>query len=111
MKFLLSINYLVWLVLSGLFFATGEFFSKKFVLNTKTVFLICLFIAYFFGVLSWLLALLQKNQLSIVGAIWSVISLLATVLIGILFFGEKLSAIGIIGIITAFMAIALLSLS
>lgn len=66
---------------------------------------------YIIGTLAWLPAILQRNQLSIVGAIWSVLSLLATVLIGILIFGEKLSMIGIIGIITAVVAIALLSLS
>jgi multidrug transporter EmrE-like cation transporter len=60
-------------------------------------------------VLAWLPAILQKNSLSIVGTIWSVLSLCITILMGILIFGEKISAIGIIGIIAAVIAIILLS--
>ncbi|OGF31190.1 hypothetical protein A3H09_02420 [Candidatus Falkowbacteria bacterium RIFCSPLOWO2_12_FULL_45_13] len=63
------------------------------------------------GVLAWLPAIMQKNQLSIVGAIWSVMSLLATVLIGLLIFGEKLNVIGIIGVVAVMVAVALLSLN
>ena len=111
MKYLLSIHYLVWLVLSALFFAVGEFFSKKFALTPRLSIVIYILIMYILGTLVWLPAILQKNQLSIVGAIWSVMSLMATVLIGVLIFGEKLSAVGIIGIIIAFIAITLLSLS
>ena len=111
MKFLLSINYLVWLTLSAVFFAIGEFMSKKFALNPKILLVFGILAVYSLGVLAWLPAILQKNQLSIVGAIWSVLSLLTTVLIGLLVFGEKLSAVGIIGIIMAVIAVALLSLN
>ncbi|MCX6723082.1 MAG: hypothetical protein NT094_03360 [Candidatus Staskawiczbacteria bacterium] len=110
MKFFLSINYLVWLTLSAVFFAIGEFMSKKFALNPKTM-LAGILAVYSLGVLAWLPAILQKNQLSIVGAIWSVLSLLTTVLIGLLVFGERLSSVGILGIITAVIAVALLSLN
>lgn len=109
MSFLLSINYLVWLVLSALFFAFGEYFSKKFALSPGIGYVGLLFVAYAFGVLAWLLAITQKNQLSIVGTIWSVLSLMATVMIGVLIFSEKLSTIGVLGIITAFVSIVLLS--
>jgi multidrug transporter EmrE-like cation transporter len=111
MKFLFSIHYLIWLALSGLLFAGGEFLSKKFALNPRLTLVVCILVIYSLGVLAWLPAILQKNQLSIVGAIWSVMSLLATVLIGFLLFGEKLSAVGVVGIITAFAAVALLSLN
>lgn len=111
MKFLLSINYLVWLALSGIFFAVGEFLSKKFALNPKLALVAGILAIYSLGVLAWLPAILQKNQLSIVGAIWSVLSLLATVLIGLLIFGEKLSAVGVVGVIMAVIAVALLSLN
>lgn len=111
MKFLLSIHYLIWLTLSALFFAGGEFFSKKFALNPRAIFVAYILLMYIIGTLAWLPAILQKNQLSIVGAIWSVLSLLATVLIGVLIFGERLSTIGILGVIAAFVAIVLLSLN
>ena len=101
MKFLLSINYIIWLVASAIFFAVGEFLSKKFALNPKFLYIIVILVVYSFGVLAWLPAILQKNSLSIVGTMWSVLSLLTTILIGILIFKEKLSMVGIAGMIVA----------
>lgn len=109
MKFLLSINYIFWLLLSALFFATGEFFSKKFALAPKMTLVFLVLCAYTLGTLAWLPAILQKNQLSIVGVLWSVLSLLATVLIGVLLFGEKLSTAGWFGIFFGALSIVLLS--
>lgn len=111
MKFLLSINYIVWLVISAVFFAVGEFLSKKFALGPKLIYVLFILIAYSLGTLAWLPAILQKNSLSVVGTIWSVLTLATTVLIGILIFGEKVSTLGIIGIILAVIAVILLSLS
>ncbi|OGF24623.1 hypothetical protein A3H66_00235 [Candidatus Falkowbacteria bacterium RIFCSPLOWO2_02_FULL_45_21] len=54
MKFLLSINYLIWLVLSGILFAGGEFLSKKFALNPKISLVVLILIIYSLGVLAWL---------------------------------------------------------
>ena len=102
---------LVWIVISALFFAFGEFLSKKFALAPSAFYVFSILAVYSCGTLAWLPAILQKNQLSIVGAIWSVLSLLATVLIGVLIFGEKLNALSIVGIILAFAAVAVLSLS
>jgi multidrug transporter EmrE-like cation transporter len=98
-------------VLSALFFAVGEFWSKKFALNPKISYVLLIVAIYILGTLAWLPAILQKNSLSIAGAIWSVMSLFATVLIGILMFGEKLSLVGVAGMITAIIAIVLLSIS
>jgi multidrug transporter EmrE-like cation transporter len=98
-------------VASAIFFAIGEFLSKKFALNPKFLYVIIILIIYSFGVLAWLPAILQKNQLSIVGVMWSVLSLLTTVLIGVLIFREKLNIIGIAGIILAIIAIILLSIN
>lgn len=111
MKFLLSINYIYWLILSALFFAVGEFMSKKFALAPKFSWVLFILVAYSFGTLAWLPAILQKNSLSIAGTIWSVMSLFATVLIGVLVFGEKLNTIGMMGIFAAVVAIVLLSLN
>jgi len=104
-----SIHYIIWLIISAIFFAGGEFLSKKFSLNPKFAYVIYILIFYSIGVLAWLPAILQKNQLSIVGTMWSVLSLLTTVLIGILVFNEKINAAGIVGIVFAFAAIILLS--
>ena len=111
MNLILTIPAIIWLIVSALFFAFGEFLSKKFALNPSLMYVLIIVAVYALGTLAWLPAILQKNQLSIVGAIWSVLSLLATVLIGILIFHEQLSFIGILGIIFAFIAVVLLSLA
>jgi multidrug transporter EmrE-like cation transporter len=109
LKSLLSVNYIFWLVASAIFFAVGEFFSKKFALNPSIYYVVFILLAYCVGTMFWLPAILQKNQLSIVGTIWSVMSLLATVAIGVLIFNEKLGLTGILGIIFAFISIILLA--
>ncbi|MEI6864343.1 MAG: hypothetical protein WCK46_03230 [Candidatus Adlerbacteria bacterium] len=111
MSFIFSVPYLVWLVLSALAFAGGEFFSKKFALAPGFGYVVLILGMYALGTLLWLPAILQKNQLSLVGALWSVLSLLATVLIGVILFGEKLSLLGVIGIVFAFVSVFLLSIA
>lgn len=106
-----SMHYIAWLIISALFFAGGEFLSKKFALNPKPAYIIYILIFYSIGVLTWLPAILQKNQLSIVGTMWSVLSLLTTILIGVMLFNEKINAIGALGISFAFISIILLSRS
>jgi len=108
---LLSINYIIWLIFSSVFFAAGEFFSKKFALNPNWVLVVIIIFVYSVSVLLWLPAILQKNQLSVVGVLWSVLSLLITVLIGTIIFGEKLNLFGILGIIFAIISTILLSLA
>lgn len=104
-----SINYIVWLIISAIFFAVGEFLSKKFALSPRLIYVVYILIAYSIGALAWLPAILQKNQLSIVGTLWSVLSLLTTILIGVLIFNEKLNLTSIVGIIFAVIAVVLLS--
>ncbi len=104
-------NYIFWLILSALFFAFGEFLSKKFALHPSTKYVIYILLVYALGTLAWLPAILQKNQLSVVGTIWSIMSLLATVLIGTLLFKEKLTIFGLVGIVLAFTSIILLSIN
>jgi len=108
---LLSINYIIWLIVSALFFAVGEFLSKKFALNPSLVLVIMIIVVYSVSVLLWLPAILQKNQLSVVGVMWSVLSLLITILIGVIIFGEKLNLLSTLGIIFAIISTILLSLS
>jgi len=111
MKTILSINYLFWLVVSALFFAAGEFLSKKFALEPKWSLIVILVIVDALSILTWLPAIMQKNQLSVVGTIWSVLSLAITVSIGLVVFGERLNALRIAGIVTAAIAIVLLTIS
>ncbi|OGZ68384.1 MAG: hypothetical protein A3D44_01805 [Candidatus Staskawiczbacteria bacterium RIFCSPHIGHO2_02_FULL_42_22] len=103
-------NYLLWLLISGVFFALGEFLSKKFALDPSIKYVIYILVIYSLGVLAWLPAILQRNQLSVVGTLWSIISLLTTVIIGTLLFKEKLNIFGYIGVTTACVSIILLSI-
>jgi multidrug transporter EmrE-like cation transporter len=109
MSSIINIPAIIWLIISALFFACGEFLSKKFALHPSASYVIVIIVVYTLGTLTWLPAILQKNQLSIVGAMWSVLSLLATVLIGVLIFDEHLSLVGILGILFAIISIGLLS--
>jgi multidrug transporter EmrE-like cation transporter len=111
MNIILSIPYFVWLIISALFFAGGEFLSKKFALNPGIMLVVLLLISYGISEITWLPAILEKNKLSIVGAMWSVLSLLVTVLLGLLIFNEKISLVGGLGIIFAGVSVVLLSLN
>ncbi len=98
-----------WLLVSVAFFAVGEYFSKKFALGPSWQYVLLILTAYILGTLAWLPAILQKNQLSVTGTIWSVLSVLATISIGILIFKEHLNALQITGLILAIVALALLN--
>jgi multidrug transporter EmrE-like cation transporter len=80
-------------------------------MGPRSSILILLIFVDVLSLLTWLPAIMQKNQLSIVGTIWSVLSLALTVSIGMVVFGEKLNVYGIVGIITAIIAIVLLTIS
>jgi multidrug transporter EmrE-like cation transporter len=108
-KTLLSVNYFYWLLLSMVFYAGGEFYSKKFALGPKPSFVAFLLIFYALGALAWIVALWNKDELADVGTMWAILSMLTTVSIGIFVFKEKLNAAGVIGVILAVVAIILLS--
>jgi multidrug transporter EmrE-like cation transporter len=105
----ISLHPLVWLVLSGVFFAGGEYLSKSYVTSPRPAALIVLICMYTCGALLWLPALKQKPELAITGTLWSVITLLMTVAIGIFAFGESLALHQMFGIALAVGAVVLLS--
>ena len=111
MNFLFFFPPIVWLITSGIFFAFGEFFSKKFALHPRFSLLFYLLLVDVISLIAWLPAIMEKHQLSIIGTMWSVISLLLTVLIGVIVFGEKLNTLSILGIILALISVVLLSLA
>lgn len=111
MQLVTAVPYFVWLLLSAILFAFGEFLSKKFALAPSVSMVGAVLVVYILGTLAWLPAILAKNQLSIVGAMWSLLSLIATILIGIVIFNEKLSTMGIVGLVLGLISVALLSLA
>jgi multidrug transporter EmrE-like cation transporter len=102
-------SYLFWIFASAIAFACGEFLSKSHALDPRPVKLFAIFVAYNMGVFFWLPAIMQKKELAIVGTIWSVLSLMSTVLIGMILFNEKLNLHQGIGVILATASIIFLS--
>lgn len=102
---------LSWLVVSGLCFAGGEYLSKKFILHPSWITFTALLCLYCCGALAWLPALMHGKNLSVVGTIWSVISLLMTIAIGVMVFHEPITALRAAGMMLAVAAIIAMSLS
>lgn len=57
---------------------------------------------------TWLPALLHKNQLAIMGTIWLLLATVATVLVGVIAFQEKVTPIEWVGIVLSLVALAFL---
>jgi len=106
-----SINYFYWLLISLLFYAGGEFFSKKFAMHPRVSTVVLILFFYCLGALAWIVALYGKDELAIVGTTWAVLSAMVTVSIGVFIFGEKLNWMGFSGIILAIASIILLSMA
>ena len=99
----------VWIIISGIFFAAGEFLSKEFALNPGWGLYGFIILVDVISITAWLPAIFQKSQLSITGVVWSLASLMLTVGVGILMFNEKLTLIRILGIFFGIIALILLS--
>ena len=99
-----------WITLSTVFFAAGEFLSKKFALNPGWSLFAFIIVVDVISVTAWLPAIFEKNHLSTTGVVWSVVSLIMTALVGLLVFDEKLSSVQIVGIFLGLVSVALLSL-
>jgi len=110
MQLFTGIPMLAWLVLSGLFFAAGEFFSKRFALVPGVGLFLLIILVDVLSVTAWLPAIFERSQLSVTGVIWSVISLMLTVVIGVLFFQERLTLLQSLGLLAGFVSVVLLSL-
>jgi multidrug transporter EmrE-like cation transporter len=110
MQLLAMIPYWIWIVTSAIFFGLGEFLSKKFALNPGWTVFIAFLVVDIISASAWLPAIFEKNQLSVTGVIWSIVSLMATVAIGVFAFNEKLTMIQSIGLATGLLSVILLSL-
>jgi drug/metabolite transporter (DMT)-like permease len=109
MRLALSLPPFAWLMLSSIFYAVGEYSSKKFANQPKWEMglLVCTF--YLLGTLAWLPAIVQTKMLATTGTAWFLLSLLATIAIGIGIFHEKVNSLQIMGICLALLALVLIS--
>jgi multidrug transporter EmrE-like cation transporter len=110
MQIFTVIPFWIWITISAIFFALGEFFSKKFALNPGWTLFALFIVVDVISATAWLPAIFEKNQLSTTGVIWSIISVAATVRIGVLAFSEKLTMVQCIGLAFGFVSVVLLSL-
>jgi multidrug transporter EmrE-like cation transporter len=100
----------IWITISSIFFAFGELLSKKFAINPGWTLFLLFILVDIISASAWIPAIFEKSQLSITGVIWSVVSLIATVLIGVLIFNEKLTLTQTIGLAAGIVSVILLSL-
>ncbi len=106
----MSLYVFIWLFISMVCFGLGEYFSKQLAtsLNTKTV--IQVLVSYFLATLAWIPAIHRYNVISVVGVIWSVLSILITVILGLIVFKEPVTTFKVVGIILAILSVIFLSL-
>lgn len=95
-------------MLSAIFYAFGEYFSKKWGMAPSFWKTILVVAVYAVGTLTWLPALLHRNEIAIMGTIWLVLAVIATVFVGVVIFQEKVTMVEWIGIILALLALAFL---
>ena len=110
MDFLIRIPAAAWLLLSAIFFAAGEYSSKKWALDPSWGRALQVVALYGICALAWLPALLHKNQLSIMGIAWLVLATVATVIIGVFVFHESLSITHSLGVGLGLAALVLMSM-
>ena len=96
------------LVLSGIFQAAGEYFSKLWGLQPGWKFGVLAVAAYAISSTIWLPALLYRNQLSTIGVAWDLIAICATLGLGLFVFHEVLTARQWAGLVLALVALWLL---
>lgn len=101
---------LYWLILSALFFAAGEFYSKRFAMHPSWRNVVAVLVAYLICSALWLPAIRQTQSLATTGVVWSVTGLVVTVLMGAWLFREPVSLEQWGGILLALVATVLLSL-
>ena len=102
-----AVPFQIWLTMSVICFGIGELFSKKVVLGPTFQNIGLMHLFYTFGCLFWLPALAARRDLGTTGAVWSMMSLIVTVMIGVKYYGEQLVLRNMIGIFFALVAIIL----
>ena len=96
------------LLLSGVFYAAGEYFSKLWGISHSwhlvLLGVLCSALSFFV----WLPALLYRNQLSTIGIAWLIIAMCAELVLGLVVFHEQLSLAQWSGVVFGVIALWLL---
>jgi len=110
MNYLAIIPPFVWLLISTIFFAIGEFLSKKWGINPSWALAIWVVVLNAISAFLWLPSLLNHGKLSIMGIMWTLLGAILTVSIGIFIFHEEVTIIQTIGIVLAITSLVLLGI-
>ncbi len=98
-----------WLLISALFVGAGDFLAKKFGMHPTAGAAVIAVAVYSVGTITWLPVLLKHNELARMGMIWYVLTMIATVVIGVGVFHEALLVRHWAGIVLAVAGLVLLS--
>jgi drug/metabolite transporter (DMT)-like permease len=99
----------LWLMVASLFYAAGEYYSKRWADHGGWYNIAMLFVTYMVGVALWLPALKITKTLAVTGMLWLMLAILTATLLGIFMFEEKLTACQWTGVAMAIIACVLLT--
>jgi len=99
----------VWLIASALFYAWGEYISKLWGYHPSWGLTFAAFAIYGIGTFLWLPVLLHRNEIAVMGTMFLILALVATIAVGFLVFREAVEPRQIVGLVLAFVALVLLS--
>ena len=108
MPLLLLIPAIVWLLLSGFLNAASEYVSKNWAMHQRWWLLLLIAGLSAASSITWLPALLHKNQISVMGTGWLLIATITTLFTGLIIFGERVSITQGVGLALAVIALILL---
>lgn|ERR1051325_5419151 len=108
MRLLLLVPAIVWLVVSGFLNAASEYVSKHWGIQQRWYLVVIVALLSATSSITWLPALLHKNQISTMGTGWLLIATITTLFTGLVIFGEQVSVTQVIGMVLAVVALVLL---
>ena len=109
MKYALILSPFAWVFISILFFAVGEYLSKRWALKPDVSGAVWAIVFYAIGSALWLPALLEKNELVLMGRLWLLMGTIASMAVGLFIFREQLTVINWVGVGLSIIALMLLS--
>jgi multidrug transporter EmrE-like cation transporter len=109
-KILPSLPVWVLLVLSSIGVIVGDYFAKLWSINTKTLFLVITFLGYLSSSFFYIPALL-KEGLVVTSIIWSLLSMVGFLVIGLLIFKETLNTWQVVGVCLGLISLVVLTIA
>ena len=100
----------LWLLVAMVFYAIGEYSSKKYANTAAINFAVVAMVGYTINALCFLPAISKMNSLTVLGTIWNLGYVFVTLFIGLCLFREPLTTTQMIGLIFGVISIILLTI-